>query len=118
MEYLEQNELFTQLIEGLHPGGCYEHLMVILNRNDSNQSLGQKYLMVTRTDFGIVKLIDIDFRETYILMDLEDVLSGVIQQFKVAIDQTEFQFLLVNWDDVSKMVDDEMIRNADTISKS
>ena len=43
----------------------YGHLRLILTKNN-NYEFGQQYLMVTPLGFGVVKLIDIDFRDNHI----------------------------------------------------
>ena len=81
----------------------YGHLRLILTKNN-NHEYGQQYLMVTPTAFGVVKLIDIDFRENHIYIELLDCVTGTVKDISVDIDDDKFKFLLISWTDIKKIV--------------
>lgn len=86
----------------------YLHLQLFLSRDgDFSHGLGQQYLMVTPSSFGVVKLIDLDFNDNHIQMVLQDIETGLIKEIFLNIDDKSFHLLLISWDDIIKMVMDE-----------
>ncbi len=94
---------FEELLEGMTTKGKYDYLRIILSKND-NRTLGQKYLMATKHNFGLVKLLAVDFQENFIQMDFEDVTTGMVKQINFDVEDQEFKFMLVSWSDIKKMV--------------
>lgn len=94
---------FEELWTGLTASGKHDHLRIILSKNE-NRSLGQWYLMVCRTSFGIVKLINVENEENHICMALQDISTGTIKNVHLDINNPKFSFLLISWQDVRGMI--------------
>ena len=99
---VQYNSSFEDLIIGLTASGKYDHMRLILSKNN-NRRLGQTYLMVSRSGFGIVKLIDINYGENRISMALKDISTGVIKNVHLDIDNPVFSFLLISWQDIQEI---------------
>jgi hypothetical protein len=56
---------FEDLFSGLTGSGQYEHLRIILSKNN-NHEFGQHYLYVSQSAFGKVKLCNLDFINNHI----------------------------------------------------
>lgn len=89
-----------EICEGLSPDGKYAHLQVFLYRIESTHKIGQHYLYVSRTAFGKVKLIDINYHENLIKLELQDSISGTCSQFTLDVNDRDFRFLLIAWEDI------------------
>ena len=95
-------ELFAELINS----GQYEHLRLILHRNQ-NREFGQTYLYVSQDAFGKVKLVDLDFVDNHIYIGLQDCSTKMFIHQSIDVADKEFKFLLISWQDLRKMVIDE-----------
>lgn len=93
-----------EICEGLSPEGKYAHLQVFLYRIGSTHKIGSQYLFVSRTAFGKVKLIDISYHENLIKLELQDSFTGASSQFTLDVNDKEFRFLLVAWEDLVYML--------------
>ena len=93
---------FERLCTGFTDSGEYDHLCIIMSKNE-NRMLGQKYLMVSRTSFGVVKLLDVRNYENHICMALQDFSTGTIKNVHLDIDNPTFSFLLISWQDIRGM---------------
>lgn len=103
---VQYNSFLEDLISGLTASGKYDHMRLILSKNDDRR-LGQTYLMVSRTSFGLVKLLDIDYGENRICMALQDTCTGMIKNVHLDIDEPAFSFLLISWQDIREIVNSE-----------
>jgi hypothetical protein len=90
---------FEDLLSGLTETGIYSHLRLILTKNN-NRELGQKYLMICRSGFAKVKLLDIEYCENQICMALQDTCTGMIKNVHLDVNDPAFRFLLISWDDI------------------
>ncbi len=81
----------------------YDYLKVILSKSKEN-SLGKKYIMITREAFGVIRLLNVTFSEPKIILDLENPITGQQRQAHLNIEDSSFKFLLVNWQDIRNMV--------------
>jgi hypothetical protein len=99
---------FEAVLSGLTVSDRYDHLRLILSKN-YHPELGQKYLMVSRTSFGLVRLIDVDFSGNKIQMDLEDIRAGLIKRIYLNIDDHTFHFLLISLKDIQQIVKTEIV---------
>jgi len=93
-----------ELCEGLTSNGKFSHLQVFLYRIGSTHKIGQDYLYVSRDAFAKVKLVDLDFVDNHIYIELQDCKSGLFIHNSVDISDKEFKFLLVSWQDIRGMV--------------
>ena len=92
-----------ELFAGLHPFGKYSHLQIILSRN-GNREMNQKFLMVTPSAFGVVRIDDVDFDGSQIQLSIEDCTTGFKKLVPINVNNKEFQFLMISWDDIRSMV--------------
>jgi hypothetical protein len=94
---------FEELLSGITDSGQYGHLRLILTKND-NRRFGQKYLMITPSAFGIVKLNELNFNDNQIHFELQDITTGFTKQISIDIGDNEFKFLMISWQDIRRMV--------------
>ena len=105
IEYNKKYKLnLDNVLSGMTPSGQFEHLKIILSRVIENPHFGQKYLMVTPTAFGVIKLNDLDLKDGKIILQMQDAYSNLEKQFELDINDTSFKFLLISWNDVKNMV--------------
>ena len=91
------------LLSGMTSSGQYAHLRLILTKNN-NRELRQNYLMVSRSGFQVVKLIDIEYGKNRICMTLQDISTGMIKNVYLDINDPAFRFLLISWQDIREMM--------------
>ncbi|MGD0582632.1 MAG: hypothetical protein ABR974_06760, partial [Bacteroidales bacterium] len=85
-----------ELLKGLIPDGRYDHLRIIISKEKKeNPQFGQKYLMVTPSDFLIVKLSDLYYKDNHVHLQLQDSVSGTIYWHLINIDSQEITLLLL-----------------------
>jgi hypothetical protein len=94
---------FEDLLSGLTGSGQYEHLRIIMSRNN-NHKFGQTYLYVSKDAFGKVKLCDIDLIDNHLYIELQDCSNGLFIHNSIDIADKEFKFLLISWQDIRNMV--------------
>ena len=63
--------------------------------------------MVTKHSFGVIKLLNVDFKENYIQMKVECLGTGMVKQIYLDVEDQAFRFLLINWDDIRGLVVEE-----------
>jgi hypothetical protein len=97
-----ERPLLKELIDGLESGTKFDHLRIILTKND-NRSFGQKYLMVTTSAFGVVKLLDLNVGDDQVFLSLQDTNTGIAKKVPIDVNGTAIQFLLISWDDIIAM---------------
>ena len=90
-------------LDGLKTDGKYEHLQLILSKN-SNCTIEQEYLLVSKLGFGLYKLLDIDYQEGKILMTFRNTETDSITEERLDVNDTKPQLFLVCWDDIKRMV--------------
>ena len=103
-EIKSDNSVFERMLSGMTLSGPYSHLKIILSRVIGNPKLGQKYLMVSSSSFGVVILNDIDFMEDKIILHVKDTFYVMEQQFELDVNETGFKFLLISWNDIKSLV--------------
>ena len=96
--YTTDSLAFEELAKGLNATGKYSYLQIILSKH-STKGFGENFLMVTRNAFSVVKLLDLDFADHHVHLLLQDMISGIIKQFSLNIDDT-FRFFLISWRDI------------------
>lgn len=97
-----QHPLLKKLIDGLESGDKFQHLRIILSSNN-NRSFGQKFLMVSPSAFGVVKLLDFNVENNHIYFLLQDIITGIVNKICIDVDDESFKFLLINWNDILTM---------------
>lgn len=96
------------------PSGGYQHLQIILKRDnttDSRLGLGQEYLVVNKNGFGVYQLNDVDYIDGKILMRLTNKSNGNRAEISLDINNKCPQVFLLNWNDIKRMVYDEKTNN-------
>ena len=99
---------FEELLDGMTPNGKYDYLRIILTKN-SNRTIPEKYLMVTEHGFSKIKLLAVDFLKDSISIDFQCTSTGMVKSVNLDVEDSEFRFLLVGWNDIRKMVLDEYV---------
>jgi hypothetical protein len=94
--------LLKELIDGLSSTNKYDHLRIILTRKKI-RSFGQRFLMVTTSSFGLVRLLDLDVDDDHIYLIMQDICTGEISHVPFDVNDKTFQFLLVAWNDIISM---------------
>jgi hypothetical protein len=102
-----------ELCEGLTTDRKYSHLQVFLHRIGSIHKIGQDYFFVSRRAFGKVKLININYNDNQVNLELQDSNTGLSKQFTLDVNDKEFKFLLVAWEDIIKMVMEDSLVKTD-----
>jgi hypothetical protein len=67
--------------------------------------------MVTKTDVGLVNLMDVDCDDdNKLILALQEDTSGTIKQISINVDDNTFQFILIPWKDIKGilMVDNDL----------
>lgn len=104
---INQNNIsLEELLRGITDSGQYDHLRLILSKNN-NRELGQKYLMVCRSGFQMVKLLDVNFEGNQICMALQDICTGMINRVQLDINDPAFRLILVSWQDIREILNSE-----------
>ena len=107
-----------ELFDGLSPEGRYANLQLILSRNADKKELPAYYLWVSRDAFGKVLVDDLDFDGTHIHLDVQDCSTGFKKVVSIDVNDNEFQFLLISWNDIRDLVLGEnksVIKNDDLL---
>jgi hypothetical protein len=97
-----QSQLLKKLIDGLESGDKFQHLRIILS-SKNNRSFRQKFLMVSPSAFGVVKLLDFNVENNHIYFLLQDIITGIVNKICIDVDDESFKFLLINWNDILTM---------------
>ena len=97
----------NKLFAGMTTQGTYDP-RVILSKNNNN-ILGQKFLIVTRNAFAIVRLISVYRNNKKIIIELEDVKTGKVKKVILDVEDRNFKFLLIPWQDVLQMFEDTIM---------
>lgn len=92
-----------ELLAGMKTTDKYDYLKIILTKN-ANRTIPQEYLLVSRTGFQVIRLLDIDFGNNGIIMILQDVQSGMTKKITIEAEDQRFKFLLISWQDIQQMV--------------
>lgn len=110
---LSENDSFQVTLEDLLDNQKdYPHLQIVLSRaGHIKNGIGKKYLMVTPTGFGIIKLLDLAFDGEYIILNLQDCTDGNQRHIPININDTSFKFLLIYWDNIKDIVMEEILTN-------
>jgi hypothetical protein len=96
---------YEELLAGMSCTNKYDHLKIILNA--SHNSIGktfQKYLWVTPYDFGIAKLMNVDYYDDQVILQLRDETNDTDTTYTIDVNVPEIKLLLVNLEDVKQLV--------------
>jgi hypothetical protein len=97
-----------ELLSGLSENGKYDHLRLFLTQRKTNE-FGQYYLLVNRNSFRKVRLIDLEYNDNNIYVELQDCLSGSFIHQSFEINDSEFVFILISWDDLKSTFNRERL---------
>jgi len=103
----QNSNSLEEIIAGLSAEGRYCHLKLFLSRKNDGHKLPMYFLYISRTAFGKVLLDDIDFDGSQIHLSIEDCTTGFKKLVPVDVNDKEFQFLMISWDDIRDMVQAE-----------
>jgi hypothetical protein len=83
----------------------YKHIQFILNRQKQmNLGLGQLYLVVNDTGFGLYCLDNVDFENSVIRLSFTNPATGNKAEISLDINNKHPQVFLINWKDIEDMV--------------
>ena len=106
---IDKQTLFQDdLLSGLKPNGKYEHLQLILSKNN-NRKFGQEYLVVSPLGFGVYQLLDIDYQEGRIMMTFRNTDTDIVVEERLDINDRYRKLFLICWDDIKQMVHDPKV---------
>jgi hypothetical protein len=91
----------------------YGNIQIFLSKTCSSCKFGQEFLMVSKSGFSIVRILDVDYKNDKIFVDIEDSNTGTIKHLDFDINDKEFRYLFIAWNDLRQMVYEE---NASSIS--
>ena len=96
---------YEELLAGMSCTSNYDHLKIILNASvDSIGKTFQKYLWVTPHDFGIARLMNVDYENDYVILKLRDEINDVDKTYTIDVNVPEIKLLLINLEDVKRLV--------------
>lgn len=81
----------------------FKHIQIFLTKSGSID-FGDHYLMLGRNSFGIVQILDIDYQEEKIIIDLLDVKAQRVFQLPIHIHKRGFQGMFWKLDDIREMI--------------
>lgn len=81
----------------------YRHLQIFLTKTGS-VNFGDYYLMLGRNSFGIVQLIDIDYQDEKVLLDLLDTKANKVFKLPIDIHRRGFQGMFWKLADIREMI--------------
>jgi len=83
----------------------YKHIQFILSRKrNMDLGLGQFYLVVNETGFGVYRLDDVNYENRIIRMLFTNPVTANVSEITVDIRNKHPQVYLVNWIDIVEMV--------------
>lgn len=88
----------------------YKHLQFILNRPEHmGLGLGQLYLVVNETGFGVYRLDDVDYENSIIQLSFTNPMTGNYAEINLDINNKHTQLFLIYWLDIEDMVYKEVV---------
>jgi hypothetical protein len=97
----------SELIDAMGKEGRFSNLKIFLTKKDIG-ALGKPYLMVSRNDFNIIRLLDFNYENEKVILDLQDTKTNKITQITIDIYETKFQYLFLNLKDIKDMIHEEI----------
>jgi aromatic ring-opening dioxygenase LigB subunit len=96
---------YEDLLQGMASSNQYDHLKIILNAShNSNGKTSQKYLWVTPHDFGIARLMNVDYDDDQVILQLRDETNDTDTTYTIDVNVPDIKLLLVNLEDVKRLV--------------
>lgn len=82
----------------------FSHLQIFLHRKEKGD-IGKVFLMVSRKGFLIVRLVDLQYENEMILLDLQNMeVEEEVTRFYLDIYDPRFKFVLINLQDIKNLV--------------
>ncbi len=100
---------YDDLFSGLSSTGKYSHLQILLHREHTitKPEFGRKFLMVSPSTFGLVRLNDLYLFDDQICLELQDVFTGLTEPVFIPVNDKRFRFVLIAWEDVIDIIHQE-----------
>ncbi len=67
----------TKLLSGKCSDNIYENMKIILSRTTTSNPIDEMFLVVGKTEFFIVRIIDIEYEFGYLVLNVIDKESGI-----------------------------------------
>ena len=93
-----------ELLDAMALTDNFSHLKIFLGYSHEVGILPQRYLMVSPSDFGIVKLLDLDYEKEEVVLHLQDDKTKVSSKLYLDIHDNRYKFLLIRWRDITDLV--------------
>jgi hypothetical protein len=90
----------------------FKHLRVFMSKSGKTD-VGDQYLFLGRNSFGIVQLLDINYQEEKIVIDLLDVKAQRVFRLPIYIHKRGFQGMFWKLDDVRNMINEAIETQVD-----
>lgn len=95
----------TDLLDEMQ-AGKYKHLQLFLYRNHSSLGLGlgQQYLVANRDDFGVYKLISVDYNNGIVTMVLTNHFTDEPSEISLNVNDEHPEYIFICWNDIKDLV--------------
>jgi hypothetical protein len=90
----------------------FKHLQVFMSKTGKTE-IGDQYLFLGKNTFGIVQLLDIEYQEEKILIDLLDVEAQRVFQLPIHIHKRGFQGMFYKLEDVRNIINEAIETQVD-----
>lgn len=95
---------FSELEDEVYNTNRFSHLQIFLSRKREG-GIGKVFLMVSRKGFLIVRLVDLQYENETILIDLMNMeVEEEVTRFYLDIYDPRFKFVLLNLQDIKNLV--------------
>jgi len=103
-----------ELIEAMQ-AGKYKHLSIFLYRDKSSLDMGfgQKYLVVSRTGFGVYELKTVDYNAGFLQMQFANPDTGCIAEINIDVNNECPEHYAIRWNDLKDMVFNDIASDYD-----
>ena len=101
----------ADLLNGKCPPSVYYNMKIILSRKSSHDGIGALFLLIGRTNFVVVRLIDIEYVEGNLRMTIIDQESGDLHTISHSIYDETPKFTLVKLSDILELSEIAALRD-------
>jgi len=90
----------------------FRHLQVFMSKTGKTD-VGDLFLFLGKNNFGIVQLLDIDYQEDKIIIDLLDVKGNRVFKLPIDVHRREFQCMFYKLQDLRDMINQALSAEAE-----
>ena len=96
----------TELLAGKCPMNYLDNMKIILSRTSTSNALGEMFILVGRTGFVLVRLMDIEYMAGDIQLTVRNQETGILHVINHSLTDDVPMFTLVKLDDVLSLAKD------------